>query len=252
MTTSWTARPVRALRTSNLRRALEAAAYEGKTLVARSTLVALPIARWRRHGVVIDGATDVLIEGYPRSANNFAVAAFLMAQPRPVRIAHHVHAPAHVIAAARTRIPALVLVRDPEDAVLEFVIRRPSLSIRQALRGYLRFYGPLLAHRDGFVVGSFDDVTSDFGAVIRRLNEQFGTGFAEFEHSPENVRSCFDDIERHYRTVTSEPDLERVVGRPSAVRDALKGELRPRYRDRTLSDLREPAERLFETFTSGA
>jgi hypothetical protein len=250
MTTSWTARPARALRTSSLSRRLEAAAYEGKTLVAGSRLVALPIARWRGHGVVIDRRTDVLIEGYPRSGNNFAVAAFLMAQPRPVRIAHHVHAPAHVLEAIRSRIPALVLVRDPEDAALEFVIRRPSLSIRQAIRGYVRFYEPLLPHRAGFVVGSFDDVTSDFGTVIRRVNDRFGTHFAEFEHTPENVRACFDEIERHYRTVTSGPDLERVVARPSAVREALKDELRPGYHDRTLSDLRDLAERLFDTLTS--
>jgi hypothetical protein len=235
---------------SSLSRRLQRLDYEAKTLVARSPLLALPIAKWRGHGVVIDRATDVLIEGYPRSANNFAVAAFLMAQRRPVRIAHHVHAPAHVIAAIRARIPALVLARHPEDAVLEFVIRRPSLSVRQAIRGYLRFYRPLLPHRARLVVGSFRDVTSDFGAVIRRVNERFGTSFTEFEHTAENVRACFDEIELHYRTVSSEPDLERIVGRPSAVRDALKDDLRPAYRDPALSDLREPAERLYETFTS--
>jgi hypothetical protein len=236
--------------TSSFRQTVERAAYEAKTLVARSPRLALPIARWRGHGVVVAGATDIAIEGYPRSANNFAVAAFVMAQPGPVRVAHHVHAPAHVIAAMGLGIPTLVLVRDPEDAVLELVIRRPALSIRQALRGYLRFYRPLLAHRDGFVVGSFVDVTSDFGAVIRRVNERFGASFAEFEHTRENVRACFDDIERHYRTVTSERDLERIVGRPSALRDAMKDELRPAYHDAALRDVREAAERLFETFAS--
>jgi hypothetical protein len=236
--------------TSSLRRSVERASYEAKTLVARSPLLALPIARRRGHGVVVDGATDITIEGYPRSANNFAVAAFVMAQPGPVRVAHHVHAPAHVIAAIDLQIPTLVLVRDPEDAVLEFVIRRPALSILQALRGYLRFYRPLLAHRDAFVVGSFREVTNDFGAVTRRVNERFRANFSEFDHTPENVRACFEEIERHYRTVTSEPDLERIVGRPSALRDAMKDELRPAYHHAALREVREAAQRLFETFAS--
>jgi hypothetical protein len=225
------------------------AAYGAKTIVAKYPTVALPVARWRGHGVVLDGHTDVLIEGFPRSANNFAVAAFLQAQPSPLRVAHHVHAPAHVLAALRKGLPALVLVREPEEAVLEFVIRNPYLSFRQALRGYARFYRPLLPHRDGLVVGVFREVTTDFGLVIRRMNERFGTRFAEFEHTEQNVRACFEEIEAHYRHVWgSSPLLERIVARPSAARDALKDELRAGYGDPALARDRQEAERLFDVF----
>src|SRR5207253_1895092 len=102
------------------------------------------------------------------------VAAFRMAQPLAVRIAHHLHAPGHVIAGIRRRLPVLVLVREPEEAVLEYVIRRPSLTLSQAIRGYIRFYEPLLAHRDRFVTGTFEEVTTDLAAVIRRINRRFG------------------------------------------------------------------------------
>src|SRR5437868_13667498 len=64
--------------------------YEAKTLLARYPSLALPIARRRGHGEVLDDATEIVIEGYPRAASSFAVAAFRAAQGRPVGVAHHV------------------------------------------------------------------------------------------------------------------------------------------------------------------
>ena len=222
------------------------ALYEIKSLVARYPSVALPVARWRGHGVVLGPGIDVLIEGYPRSANSFAVAAFGLAQPGPVRIAHHTHAPGHVLGAARAGTPAMVLIREPEEAVLEFVLVKPNLSIGQALRGYLRFYGPLLEHRDSFVVGSFPEVTTDFGKVMGKLNERFGTDFLTFEHTEENVRACFEAMDGYWRGRVGEGVLlERIVGRPSKVREELKEGLRDRYR---ASDLRPVGERAREMY----
>ena len=240
-----------------LRRLAGRAAYEAMTLVARYPRVALPVARWRGHGVVLGPGTDVLIEGYPRSANSFAVAAFGLAQPGPVRIAHHTHAPGHVLAAARTGVPAMVLIREPEEAVLEFVLVKPNLSIGQALRGYLRFYGPLLEHRDSFVVGSFPEVTTDFGKVIARLNERFGTDFLPFEHTEENVRACFEAMDGYWRGRTGRglPMVGRTEPSPSESDDEVRDGLRTQYwaaalgrpRQRALSlhqaFLREPTER---------
>jgi hypothetical protein len=47
----------------------------------------------------------------------------------------------------------------------------------------------------GFVAADFTQVTADFGAVIRRINERFGTAFAEFAPSPENVRRAYELID---------------------------------------------------------
>src|SRR5918999_5771267 len=99
------------------------ALYEAQTIVAQQPLLALPLARLRGHGVPFERDTEIVIEGFPRSANSFAVAAFARAQGRKPKIAHHVHAPAQVIAAARAGIPAIVLIRNPEEAVLEYVIK---------------------------------------------------------------------------------------------------------------------------------
>ncbi len=234
-----------------VREVLGKADYEVKTIVARYPSLAIPMARRRRHGSLLGPDTELVIEGFPRSGNSFAVAAFTLAQDRPVAVAHHVHAPAHVIAAIRAGEPSLVVIREPGEAVATFVIRHPDdpdISMRQALRGYVRFYRPLLPHRAGFVVGPFGEVTTDFGAVIRRINARFGTTFVEFDHTEENVRACFEAIDRHWRgTGASGTTLERVVARPSTARDLVKEAVRSRYGAPELAALRGRAERLYAT-----
>ena len=57
----------------------------------------LPFARRKYPGPspeVISSATELVIDGYTRSASTFAVYALQLAQATPVRLAHHLHAPA--------------------------------------------------------------------------------------------------------------------------------------------------------------
>ncbi len=223
------------------------ALYELKTRVAAMPALALPFARARGRGEVIDRDTDVVIESFPRCASSFAVAAFRLAQePRATRIANHTHMPAQVLLAARRGVPALVLTREPEAAVLSHVVHTPSLSIAASLRGYVRFHEPLLRARGDFVVGTFDEVVHDFGAVIRRLNDRFATSFRPFEHTAANLERVRREIETDYRSRARTPDeLERILPTPTAGREALKARLRDEYR-RAPAELRRRAETLFE------
>ncbi len=218
--------------------------------MARHPTLALPIARLRGHGEVLDDDTDLVIEGFPRCASSFAVAAFRLAQePRAVRLAHHTHAPAQVLEAIRRGIPALVLAREPEEAICSLLVRTPTLGPQAALRAYLRFYGTLLPHRDGFVVGAFTEVVRDFGAVIRRVNERFGTRFREFHHTDANVARILREIEEDEARRRSGEDLERAIPRPSPRRAAWKDEVRAAYR-RVPAPLRARAEEVFRAITA--
>jgi hypothetical protein len=211
------------------------------------------MARLRGHGVLLAPDTDLLIEGYPRSANSFAVAAFQMAQDGQVRVAHHVHAPAHVLSAVRAGCPALVLVREPEEAALEVVVARPTRTVRQALRGWIRFYRPLVSASAGFVIGSFSEVTVDFGSVIRTVNQRFGTVFREFTHTEERVQACFEAMDAYWRERVGRGEmLERLVGRPSPLRDELKETLRPELDDRRVARIRAEAHELYRRFVTPA
>ena len=191
----------------------------------------MPLARRKYSDVpdrVVDRETELVIEGFQRSGNTFAVFAFESAQEREVKTAHHLHAAAQIVAAAGMGIPTLVLIRDPQEAVLSQMVREQGVGAGQALANWIRFYERVLRYRDRVIIAGFDQVTSDFGRVIRAVNERFDTKFAEFEHTDANVERCFDLIEQRNRErygVISEP----TVARPSAERDVLKDAVRQRY-----------------------
>ncbi len=143
-----------------------------------------------------------------------------------------------------------MLLRPPEDAVPEFVIARPTLRFGSALRGYIRFARRLLPLRDQLVVGLFPVVTSDFGTVIRAVNDKFGTDFVEFAHTDTNERRCFAEMERYWSSRADPGTIERRIGRPSMLREKLKSSLRADYHQPRLSPLRAQANELYAAFSA--
>jgi hypothetical protein len=234
----------------------------------------LPFARRKYPGPspeVISSQTQFVIDGYTRSASTFAVYALQLAQTTPIRLAHHLHAPAQLIEAARNKVPALVVIREPQGAILSQLIREPDVALRDAIVAYARFYECLLPYADHFVVADFEEVTKDFGAVTRRVNERFGTEFAEFEPSEPNVRRCFELIKLRSTlspvllgfesgTVTADelrPEAEILARRqgpapeawiPSQDRERSKTALREQWARAELSRLRDRARRVYEAF----
>ena len=194
---------------------------------------------------------QVVIEGFPRSGNSFARRAFIMAQNETfdvMRIAHHLHVPAQVIRAAQWQIPTLVLIRRPKDAVLSLVIRDP-ISVDQALRYYISFYETAEKYRDAYVLGLFEEITEDFGQVIKRINDRFGTTFSLFRHDEENVGKVFADMEAYARKKYGETISERKVHRPSAVKERMKHEVEYDLENPKRKKLIAEAEAVYDRLT---
>ena len=204
--------------------------------------------RPRYRNLLVDRTTQLVIEGFPRSGNTFAVVAFEQAQRKSVRIAHHLHMPAHVMRAARWRIPTLVLIRRPTDAVLSLVIREPQISIRQAMKHYVSFYEKVAGYRSAFVVGSFEEVIQDYGAVLERVNERFGTRFSLFDHSKDHVEGVFSHIEERQRARRGGRLDEMRIARPSAARAGMKDLLEKKLQAPQMRKLTARAEALYEEF----
>jgi hypothetical protein len=229
---------------------LAGARWELRTLLGRHRAIALALLRARRGDgflAPIRAETEIVIEGFPRSGNTFAVAAFHLAQrPADVPIAHHAHVPAQLLEAVRLGLPAVALVRQPEECVLSLVVRAPSLGLGGVLRGWVRFHEPLVRVRDRLVVVTFEDATSDVGGLVRTVNERFGTRFREFEHTPENLARVRALIEQgDLNTFGSTEGAERGGGLPASRREALKDRLRLAYGRPELGRLRRRAERLY-------
>ena len=239
----------------------------------------MPLARARYRGhspEVLSSQTELVIEGYFRSANTFSVHAFQLSQEKPVRLAHHLHAPAQLIVAARRGIPVLLLLREPEGAILSELLY-DNVALPDALEAYSRFYTSLLPYLGSFVIGEFEQVTHDFGSVIRQLNARFGTSFNEFKHTDEATRECFGLM--NYRGTLSEivygfesgvisleelrrqlPDLARQPQQqhfrqawvPSEERARLRPALREQYLDPGMSKRRARAESVYRQVLAAA
>jgi hypothetical protein len=203
-----------------------------------------------------------------------------MAQARPVRVAHHLHAPAQIVEAARRGTPVLVTVRHPRDAVVSCVIREPYVPLGWALDVYARFYRALAARAGDMVFARFEQVTSDFPEVVGRLNDRFGTRFDAGVHDTSSVEDCFQLIELRARggararyinrymsglidlpgldaalqRVADEPTAEvpeHRVARPSSARAVDRESLLRQYEKPELAKRRSQAERAYADAIAG-
>jgi hypothetical protein len=198
--------------------------------------------------------TQVVIEGFPRSANTFAVAMFRMSQADPVRIAHHLHAPAQVIQAARHHIPTMLIIREPDAAVTSLSIRDPRITLNLGFRRYVRFHRRLLKWRDSFITVAFDTVTSDFGRAIDAVNGRWGTPFfSRIDNSEEGLKRYRDSVEasERYKYLTSSR-AEALLAVPSGARAVASERLAMDLCRPALEDVRMAARRLYEVYLQAA
>lgn len=119
--------------------------YDITGWLSKHTALYIPLVRLYSKVAPIPGhpvtrSTEIVIEGFPRSANTFATVAFQNAQDRLVRIGHHVQAAAQVNLAEKWRIPIIVLIREPDVALLSYIIFNQFAWINQVFREYVRFY----------------------------------------------------------------------------------------------------------------
>lgn len=170
--------------------------------------------------------THLVIEGFPRSANTFAVVAFEYANSGDLHLAHHMHVPAQIIKAARLKVPAIVVIRNPKDAVVSFCIRDKRIVLQDALRCYISFYSRVYSFRNSYVLAHFDEVVKDLGGVIDKVNTKFGTKFNAFTPTGQDLENIFNEIS------DLEGGAELKVSRPSESRSEIKTKF--------LQDLEEP------------
>lgn len=202
----------------------------------------------------ITSSTQIVIEGFPRSGNTFAVFALKHAEAqhgREVAISSHVHVPAQVKLAVGRRVPTLLVVREPVDAVASLLVAAPHVRPAAALREWSHHHRELLPWRGGFVVGGFDEVTGDFGAVTAAVNARFGTDFAIFEATPENLQAVIEAVDAHYAATYGGRASERVVPRPSAARRADSARVQEVLASDALAELVADARAVYAELLAG-
>ena len=116
------------------RRGISQLRHEARRVLVKLPVLYLPLTRWKYPPGVLHRPealhrnTELVIEVYPRSGNSFAYTAFDIAQGEtPVRVSHHLHTASPVIAALKAKIPCVILVRHPEDAIISDALNHASI-----------------------------------------------------------------------------------------------------------------------------
>ncbi len=165
-----------------------------------------------------EGVTRICIEGYPRSGNTFAVLMFHRAND--VHIAHHTHCTGNVARALRYGIPALVLIREPVDAITSSVFALGRKSVDGEVYRYLVFYRWVESRIDSIALAKFETVITDFNRVIDQVNAKYGAGFDYIQDLDEATAHVKQYL--HQRFAEGEQS-ERLSWVPTAIRNRLPG-----------------------------
>ncbi len=197
--------------------------------------------------------TNIVIDAFPRSGNSFATVAFQTAQTEKVSVAHHYHAAASILYAAKHSIPALTFIRNPEDACVSFALFRRTADLESVFDEYLRFYELILPVRNKLVVAKFETVIRDFGVVVHKLNEVYATSFTPFVHTPENAARVEEILSKRTTRKHGEDGLAKGHGEtPNAAKNALKAEIAKRLEDESIQPIRKKAQDIYRIFADGA
>jgi hypothetical protein len=154
--------------------------------------------------------TQLVIEGFPRSANSFAVFALQFVNPN-IRLAHHLHVPAQIIQAVKWKVPTLVLVRNPKDAVASLCLRNPDCSLLRALKSYILFYQTIQSYQSNYVIGTFEDIIQDYSQVIKQVNDRFDTKFVLPSLSDTEQKTVLKQIQELDKLLSRNDPLKMAV-----------------------------------------
>jgi hypothetical protein len=164
--------------------------------------------------------TRLVIDGFPRSANSYARMAFLYANGEDFPLCSHRHSHQSIRTGVRRHLPTMVLIREPGPAIGSSLQFSPGTRPTTGFDMYRRFYEGVLPVLDDVLIATFDEVTTDFGEVVRRCNTKFGTDFVPYEHTDvaEAAVVKMIDATTAFAFGGDDDDLGHLVPRPSATR----------------------------------
>ena len=205
---------------------------------------------------MIDSHTEIVIEGFPGSANSFSVLAFKMSQNRDVNIAHHMHDPSQIIAAAKIGIPVIAIIRLPKNAILSYIVRFSSFTddrvielIDDRLKKYIDFYQKIIIYKERLVIADFETLTTAYESVIQQVNNKYNTNFNLFYCNEQNTKQVFEQMNWLSRQKFGHIN-ENAVSRPSISKEKAKEELEQYFELTNLNKLLEIANNLYEEVTA--
>jgi hypothetical protein len=179
---------------------------------------------------VYDSSADLCIDGFPRSANSFAVNLIKHAYSS-LNIIHHAHAPAVIKKVLKDNIPTFVLIRKPIDAIASEYIRarhreKRTYHVPNLMKRYYQYYQVANENIGDLHVIRFETVTDNpeeyMRYVFETINVSSEVNYSDIISTTKNAGAS-KITENNIYTI-SVPVQERNDYKEKIVRD-----LMPRY-----------------------
>lgn len=130
-------------------------------------------ARGNRHGE-INRRTDLLIDGFPRSANSRIEAYVSLLYPS-LRLAHHRHVSAQFRLATAWNKPAILLIRQPSEAIASLLFRNNSPEMAaHAIESWITLNRDVAALSGDILICSFATSIGNPARIAGELHRRFG------------------------------------------------------------------------------
>lgn len=184
---------------------------------------------------LVNEDTELLIDGFPRSANTFAYAFIEMTQPVK-RIAHHVHLPVQFYRSKKFSTPALLLLRNPVDAAISMSIRRPTYFPYLIFLYYYLFHTKIFKIISDTLIIRFEEVVSDPNSIIRKLRSKNYSGLNEVKLTVElkdRINKRVDELDMINRNDSEIKDS--TVARPTEYRKNISEKIRGEFHSKRYS-----------------
>lgn len=194
---------------------------------------------------VVSKTSIVCIEGYPRCANSYSRDAFVKYTGINSNIATHLHSAAQIKQAVKLSIPTIVTIRQPHKCIPSLralTIQAANndnvtpllLPLKEYLIWYINFYDSLMGLSDGYIIAKFEDITTDFGIIIKKYNERYNTNYNTGLNKDIVKEEIFNKANFHLS--------------PSKERDKIKEHFINEYKNSNLEELKRKAEKVYSAF----
>ena len=161
--------------------------------------------------------SQIVIEGFPRSANSYLNRVFKATNPE-VRRAHHIHSPFQFRIGYKLGIPLVLIIRKPKEVVQSMQVAYKGINPNEILKKYILFHRMLYPIRKKILIVSFEEVINDSSLVLKRINERFRTSY-----NTDGSKLSKDHIQLELkRHAVEKTKNELMAGVPTNRKDNLK------------------------------
>lgn len=119
---------------------------------------------WRERNLA-GPETDLVVDGFPGSANSWVANAIRRAVDRPMRIESHFHYTVQLRRAMAHGVPAVVLLREPGAACDSLKSKEPRTWDSLILLHWLHYYRWVARHHGALTLVRFEDAIRDLDGL---------------------------------------------------------------------------------------